>query len=141
MTPKPILYPLPTTAELSTYSDTIQDVYYLLSEIIDPEFPNTLPELLIIRPEKLSCDEKSLTVKFTPTVPHCSLSAFIGLAIRERLQRVFGDTRKIYVLVEAHQDAAQLNKQLADKERVLAAMENPEIWGVVEKMLRNCIGD
>ena len=136
-----ILHPLPTTAELSNYSDSIQDVYYLLSEILDPEFPHTLPELKILRPEKISCDDKSVTVIFTPTVPHCSLSTFIGLALRERLRQVFGGTRKIFVLVEAHQDAAQLNKQLADKERVLAAMENPEIWAVVKNMLTNCKGD
>ena len=134
-TKTPTLYPLPTTAELSIYSDEVQDIWYMLSEILDPEFPYTLAELRVIRPEHIVSDEISVAVVFTPTVPHCGLSTLIGLALREQLRRNFGETRKISVAVRAHDEAAKLNKQLKDKERVLAAMENPEIADVINKMI------
>lgn len=38
-----------------------------------------------------------------------------------------------------HSQDDQVNKQLADKERVAAAMENDTLKGVIDKMLATCV--
>lgn len=134
-TAPPAIHPLPTQADLDNFSDEVQDVWFLLVDIKDPEFPCSLAELRVIRPENFRADEFSVSVVFVPTIPHCSLSNFIGLALKEKLRRHFGDCRKIFVAVKEHEDAEKLNKQLADKERTQAAMENPEIADIVLRMI------
>lgn len=37
-----------------------------------------------------------------------------------------------------HSTAEQVNRQLADKERVAAALENGTLMGVLKKMLEGC---
>jgi hypothetical protein len=38
-----------------------------------------------------------------------------------------------------HSQDDQVNKQLADKERVAAALENDSLRGVLDKMLETCV--
>jgi hypothetical protein len=75
----------------------------------------------------------------SPTIPHCSMATLIGLAIRVKLIRSLPSRFDIIVQIQPGTHASELaiNKQLADKERVAAALENPHLLGVVNKCIRN----
>ena len=64
---------------------------------------------------------------FTPTVSHCSMATLIGLCLRVQLLRALPSRFKvdIYVSPGSHASEHAVNKQLNDKERVAAALENP----------------
>ena len=76
-------------------------------------------------------------VMFTPTIPQCSMSTLIGLSIRVMLMRSLPANFKIRLSVApgSHEQEHQLNKQLNDKERVSAALENETLVRVVEDCL------
>lgn len=76
-------------------------------------------------------------VKITPTINHCSLATVIGLGIRVRLERALPPNYRVDVVIKegSHQQDDQVNKQLADKERVAAAMENDTLKAVIGRML------
>ena len=78
-----------------------------------------------------------ITVSFTPTVPHCSMATLIGLSIRVKLLRVLPRRFKVDVIVSpgSHSSEAAVNKQLNDKERVAAALENPNLLEKVDLCL------
>lgn len=73
-----------------------------------------------------------------PTIPHCSMATLIGLCIRVKLLRSLPSRFKVAVQIKpgTHASETAINKQLADKERVKAALENQHLLGVVNK----CIG-
>ena len=75
---------------------------------------------------------------FTPTIPHCSMATLIGLAIRVKLLRVLPSRFKVEVLISpgTHQSEEAVNKQLKDKERVAAALENQNLLKVVNNCLQ-----
>ena len=54
----------------------------LIRSISDPEHRNmTLEQLAVVSAPQITFDERNpdrLTVEFTPTVPHCGMSTFIG---------------------------------------------------------------
>ncbi len=85
------------------------------------------------------CDSDIVWIKitFTPTVPHCSLATLIGLCLRVKLERCLMHKHKldIYVGEGTHSIEEDVNKQINDKERVAAAMENPDL----ERMVEECI--
>lgn len=84
------------------------------------------------------CDAKSrIVVHFTPTIPHCSMATLIGLCIRVKLLRSLSQRFKVTVKIfpGAHQSEAAVNKQLNDKERVAAALENGHLLDVVNKCI------
>ena len=60
-----------------------------------------------------------------------------GLAIRVKLLRSLPDRFKVGVLISprSHASEAAINKQLADKERVAAALENSTLLEVVNQCL------
>ncbi|MGB1599572.1 MAG: hypothetical protein ACPIOQ_42885 [Promethearchaeia archaeon] len=93
----------------------------------------------MLRLSNVSVDnaKNRIHVFFTPTVPHCSASTLIGLSIRVKLMRSLPSRYKIDVAITpgAHMQEAQVNKQLADKERVAAALENSSLIDVVHKCL------
>ncbi|KAH7827385.1 Fe-S cluster assembly protein Cia2/MIP18(mitotic spindle-associated MMXD complex subunit) [Monocercomonoides exilis] len=114
-------------------------LYELTRNIIDPEYPQTLEELSIISPDSFHIDLKKrhVTVIFTPTVPHCSMCMLIGLSIITRLRTSLPKNMKIFIKLTpgTHEDEEGVNKQLCDKERVAAAMENPRLAAVVYKCI------
>lgn len=62
------------------FSGTVSDV---IRSIRDPEKPNTLEELDVVKEEcvevqELGDEEYLIIIKFSPTVPHCSLATLIG---------------------------------------------------------------
>eukprot|EP00924_Labyrinthula_sp_SR-Ha-C_P006874 snap_masked-scaffold_8-processed-gene-3.61-mRNA-1 protein AED:0.04 eAED:0.04 QI:0/-1/0/1/-1/1/1/0/174 len=116
-----------------------QEIFELIKDIQDPEHPLTLEQINVVQIKNIHVnDEKnSIVVYFTPTVPHCSMSTLIGLCIRVKLLRSLPDRFKVDIFVEpgSHSQEDQVNKQLNDKERVAAALENPHLLSVVNKCL------
>lgn len=121
----------------------------LISTISDPEHPHTLgqlsvvnlPDIHITRPGRT--DPSSLAtvlVEITPTITHCSLATVIGLAVRVRLEQALPPNYRVDIRMKegAHAQDDQVNKQLADKERVAAALENDTLKNVLDKMLLTC---
>ncbi|RYO82463.1 hypothetical protein DL766_007401 [Monosporascus sp. MC13-8B] len=128
-----------------------QEIFDLISTISDPEHPLSLGQLAVVNlpdihispPPTVSADPDTLTrvlVKITPTITHCSLATVIGLGIRVRLEHALPPNYRIDVMIKegTHSQDDQVNKQLADKERVAAAMENDTLKAVIDKMLATC---
>ncbi|EMD34390.1 hypothetical protein CERSUDRAFT_117256 [Gelatoporia subvermispora B] len=117
------------------------EIFELIRSISDPEHRSmTLEQLAVVSAPQITFDSQvpdRLTVEFTPTVPHCGMSTFIGLSIRVRLLRSLPQRFKVDVRVKpgSHQSEHALNKQLNDKERVAAALENPALVEVLEQCL------
>lgn len=105
----------------------------LVRKINDPEHPLTLEQLNVAKHEliKVNNDESHIQIHFTPTIPHCSMATLIGLCIRVKLLRSLPDRFKvdIHITPGTHASEAAVNKQLNDKERVAAALENPSLIG------------
>jgi metal-sulfur cluster biosynthetic enzyme len=78
-------------------------------------------------------------VLYTPTIPHCSMAQMIGLMLKVKLLRSVSGRYRIDVKVtpETHVSELDINKQLRDKERVAAALENPSIMRVIKKGIVN----
>lgn len=81
-----------------------------------------------------------VVVEITPTITHCSLATIIGLGVRVRLEQALPPNYRIDVKVKqgTHTQDEQVNKQLADKERVAAALENQDLKRMLESMLSTC---
>ncbi|XP_072789791.1 cytosolic iron-sulfur assembly component 2A isoform X3 [Taeniopygia guttata] len=63
--------------------DRAIEVYDIIRTIRDPEKPNTLEELEVVTEncvevQEIGEDEYLVIIRFTPTVPHCSLATLIG---------------------------------------------------------------
>ncbi|CAM6054811.1 unnamed protein product [Sphagnum tenellum] len=116
-----------------------EEIFDLIRHINDPEHPLTLEQLNVTQQELVSVDsEKShVLVQFSPTIPHCSMATLIGLCIRVRLLRSLPDRFKVDIKVSegSHQSEHAVNKQLNDKERVAAALENSHLLEVVNQCL------
>ncbi|KDQ17707.1 hypothetical protein BOTBODRAFT_144024 [Botryobasidium botryosum FD-172 SS1] len=102
-----------------------QEIFDLLRSITDPEHPRTLEELNVISRKQVRVRGNIVDVEFTPTNPGCGMAHVIGLAIVVRLIRSLPPRFKLNISLTqgSHQSAAQVMKQLNDKERVSAAME------------------
>ena len=116
-----------------------REVFDLLRFINDPEHPLTLEELNVLQEAHIdvSDSENRVEVLFTPTIPHCSMATLIGLSIRVRLLRALPRRFKVDVRIRpgTHASEQAVNKQLADKERVAAALENIHLLEVVNQCL------
>ncbi|KHG24753.1 hypothetical protein F383_08419 [Gossypium arboreum] len=108
-------------------------------DILDPEHPYSLEELKVITEDAIEVDnERSyVRVTFTPTVEHCSMATVIGLCLRVKLMRSLPSRYKMDIRVApgTHATEAAVNKQLNDKERVAAALENPNLLDMVDECL------
>ncbi|XP_071481274.1 cytosolic iron-sulfur assembly component 2B-like [Diadema antillarum] len=116
-----------------------REVFDLIRHINDPEHPLSLEELNVVQQAEVEVDDEGNTVKvtFTPTIPHCSMATLIGLAIRVKLLRSLPSRFKVDVIIKpgTHVSENAVNKQLADKERVAAALENNHLLEVVNQCL------
>ncbi|KAL1536355.1 Protein AE7-like 1 [Salvia divinorum] len=108
-------------------------------DIRDPEHPYSLEQLSVLSEESISVDEKlgRILISFTPTIQHCSMATVIGLCLREKLKDCFPPHFKVDIKVApgSHANEESVNKQLNDKERVAAALENPNLRQLVEECL------
>lgn len=113
----------------------------------DPEHPLTLGSLSVVNlpdihiaPLKQTPGLSVVTVLLTPTVTHCSLATVIGLGVRVRLEQALPPRFRVDVKLKegTHSTAESVTRQLGDKERVAAALENETLVGVLKKMLAGC---
>ncbi|CAK9324258.1 unnamed protein product [Citrullus colocynthis] len=105
----------------------------------DPEHPYSLEQLSVLSEESITVDEKlgRILITFTPTIQHCSMATVIGLCLRVKLKHFFPPHYKVDIKVSpgSHANEDSVNKQLNDKERVAAAMENPNLRQLVDECL------
>ncbi|KAH9099947.1 hypothetical protein Ae201684P_018953 [Aphanomyces euteiches] len=113
----------------------------MLRHLNDPEHPLTLEQLKVMTMENILVDDaaNSVKVQFTPTIPHCSMATLIGLCIRVKLLRSLPKRFKVDIRITpgTHITEDAINKQLNDKERVAAALENAHLLNVVNKCIAN----
>lgn len=111
----------------------------LIRLINDPEHPLTLEELHVVEQRLIKVDNQNgeVFVNFTPTIPHCSMATLIGLSIRVKLLRSLPPRFKVIVEITpgSHASESAVNKQLADKERVAAALENKNLIEVINQCI------
>lgn len=116
-----------------------REIFDHIRSINDPEHPLTLEELGVVEERNIKVDlEKSaVDVAFRPTKPLCSKATLIGLAIKVKLVRSLPPTFKLRVriLPGTHVLERAINKQLADKERVAATLENSQLLQAVNRCL------
>ena len=127
-----------------------QEVYDLIATMSDPEHPITLGSLAVVSlpdilikptiPSRPTSNLQTVTVLVTPTIQHCSLATVIGLGVRVRLEESLPPRFRVDVRIKegTHSTADEVNKQLADKERVAAALWNPTLQSFIKKMLETC---
>jgi metal-sulfur cluster biosynthetic enzyme len=138
-----VIHQLPHTALAYYYLYTATD---LVSSISDPEHPLSLGELAVVNLPDIDVRDapaapfSTVLVEITPTITHCSLATVIGLGVRVRLEQALPPRFRVDVRIKegTHSTADQVNKQLNDKERVAAALENGTLMGVLNKMLETC---
>ncbi|TAQ84733.1 hypothetical protein B7494_g6939 [Chlorociboria aeruginascens] len=123
----------------------------LIAPIEDPEHPLSLESLGVVKLQDVHLASPTdltnpaalsrVLVELTPTVTHCSLATVIGLGVRVRLEQALPPSYRVEVKIKegSHSQAAEVNKQLADKERVAAALENANLMGILKKMLQPCL--
>jgi len=128
-----------------------EEIFDIIRNIQDPEHPHTLEQLAVVSLEQVEvidedsaisggCSTQSIVnVRFTPTIPHCSMATLIGLCLQVKLLRSLPPRFKISVQIEpgTHASEKAINKQLRDKERVCAALENKHLAGVVNKCIKH----
>jgi metal-sulfur cluster biosynthetic enzyme len=116
-----------------------QEIFDMIRDINDPEHPLTLEDLNVVSEERIQVDNENnlIKIEFTPTIPHCSMATLIGLSIRVQLLRSVPERFKVDVQISpgSHASETAINKQLADKERVAAALENAHLIEVVNQCL------
>ncbi|OVA02850.1 protein of unknown function DUF59 [Macleaya cordata] len=121
------------------HADEFPYKWYMHADIKDPEHPYSLEELKVVTEDAVEVDDKHshVRVTFTPTVEHCSMATVIGLCLRVKLMRSLPSRYKVDIKVApgTHATEAAVNKQLNDKERVAAALENPNLVEMVDQCL------
>jgi len=125
-----------------------QEVFDLISSISDPEHPLSLGSLGVVKLDDISILAptsprsriSTVTVLLTPTTSACSLTTVIGLGVKVRLLQALPPRFRVDVRIKegTSRTADEVNKQLGDKERVAAAMENKSLINVVNTMLATC---
>ncbi|XP_055383605.1 MIP18 family protein galla-2 [Condylostylus longicornis] len=130
---------------VAEYDENIEDpfdereIFDLIRNINDPEHPLTLEELHVVQKDlvKVNSEQNFVKINFTPTIPHCSMATLIGLSIRVKLLRSLPPRFKVEVEITpgTHASENAVNKQLADKERVAAALENSHLAEVINQCI------
>lgn len=142
--PEPIIYDISGTSKIDvdlSQPITQETIFALIKDINDPEHPLTLEQLNVVNIKDIQVTKDHICVYFTPTIPHCSMATLIGLCIKIQLKKKLHESRPYYynidVLIKegSHVTEEAINKQLNDKERIMAAMENDNLQKVVEMCL------
>ena len=130
---------------------TGDDIFEELQSILDPERPNlTLAQLDVVSPVRCfvsylrdgegKCKPSALVrIVLKPTVPHCHLMQLICLCVRVRLIESLPVATNWKVDVElvdgSHHQKEEIEKQVNDKERVCAAVDNDALMLEVHKLI------
>lgn len=140
-TKKTLRQPAPSLPDDDPARETIdaREVFEHLRAIADPEHPYTLEQLGVVSESAVAVDDAAgaVALSFTPTVSHCSMATLIGLCLRVRLAQALPRRFKVDVTIAkgAHSQEEDVNRQLADKERVAAALENPNLRSLFARCL------
>ncbi|KAL4199522.1 hypothetical protein AMTRI_Chr03g145380 [Amborella trichopoda] len=135
---------LSSIIHISTHVTLVKFLFSLtilhhVRDIKDPEHPYSLEELKVVSEDAIELDDEHnyVRITFTPTVEHCSMATVIGLCLRVKLMRSLPSRYKVDIRVApgTHATEAAVNKQLNDKERVAAALENPNLVEMVDECL------
>ena len=138
---KKTLQPAPPLPDADPSREPIdaREVFDHVRAIADPEHPYTLEQLGVVSEAAVAVDDAAgaVALAFTPTVSHCSMATLIGLCLRVRLAQALPKRFKVDVTIAKgkHSQEEDVNRQLADKERVAAALENPGLRSLVAKCL------
>jgi metal-sulfur cluster biosynthetic enzyme len=131
------LFELEESGAYEVFND--EEIFEHIRNLNDPEHPLTLEQLDVVSLKHVSVEDPGdlVFVQFTPTIPHCSMATLIGLTIRVKLLRVLPRRFKVVIKITpgTHQSEIAINKQLNDKERVAAALENTHLLDVVNKCI------
>jgi len=124
-------------------------IFDIIRNIRDPEKPETLEDLDVVQEDLVEVEELKespgrflIKITFVPTVPHCSLATLIGLCIRTKLIQELPEGRfkiDLFIKEGSHSTADEITKQINDKERVAAALENPNLKSTVDECINHCI--
>ncbi|PKX90897.1 iron-sulfur cluster assembly protein CIA2 [Aspergillus novofumigatus IBT 16806] len=114
-----------------------QEIFDLVSTISDPEHPISLGSLAVVSLADIMIKP---SLPHVPGSPFALLATVIGLGVRVRLEQSLPPRFRVDVRIKegTHSTADEVNKQLGDKERVAAALENGTLMGVIAKMLETC---
>lgn len=119
------------------------EVFDIIRDINDPEHPLTLEQLKVLTLDNIDVDDASsrITIHYTPTIPHCSMATMIGLCLRAKIERSLPPRFKVDIRITpgSHSTEAAINKQLNDKERIAAALENVSVLTVVNRCLARSV--
>mmetsp|Transcript_6356 Transcript_6356/g.10067 ORF Transcript_6356/g.10067 Transcript_6356/m.10067 type:complete len:197 (-) Transcript_6356:62-652(-) len=123
---------------------TASEVFEMIRSINDPEHPLTLEQLNVVSLENVkmdTCNPNHILINYTPTIPHCSMATLIGLSLRVKLLRSLPQRFKVSIAITpgTHQSEKEINKQLNDKERVAAALENYSLIKVVNQCIKTSL--
>ncbi|KRH91879.1 hypothetical protein M153_20215000638, partial [Pseudoloma neurophilia] len=128
---------------LDRSNPTREMIFELIRYIKDPEHPYSLEQLKVVEIGNVSVENiitkygteiTIIEVIFIPTVPHCSMASIIGLSILKILRYFFRQQYiKVMIKEDTHMEYQTINKQLNDKDRVLAAFENSSIMELIEE--------
>ncbi|XP_020887313.1 protein AE7-like 2 [Arabidopsis lyrata subsp. lyrata] len=146
----PIIYPKRPRRVRTDQSNTDEfsvdpidqlEIFDRIRDIRDPEHPKlSLEDLNILTEESVEVDDDKSYVRitFTPTLPHCHLPTPIGLCLLAKLAQSLPARFKVDVRVApgSHDKEKTVNKQLGDKERVAAGLENPDLVALLNKMMQ-----
>lgn len=127
--------------------DISAEIYDFIRNIRDPERPESLEDLDVVKEEyvhvtEIGEDYYDVTIYYKPTVEHCHLATLIGLFIREKIRReippdYFRYKLKILAIPGSLQNEDDANRQVNDKERVAAALEKESMLRLVDQCINN----
>ena len=135
-------------------------IYEFIKDIKDPEKDCSIEELDLIHEDwiniSVNSDRSSYTtieVEWKPTTKNCSLAVNIGLSIRYKLEKEinllkvnlknskfkydktsFKYKLEIRLQKGSHNTEHEINKQLNDRERYCAALENPQLLKYIQNL-------
>ena len=79
-------------------------------------------------------------ITWVPTTPTCGFALNIALCIKVKLERELSVKEyskiDIYVQEGKHDNKAGIDRQVNDKERVFAALENEVVAGAIEELIK-----
>jgi len=143
---------------MSYSPDYLRDLIYgelyldCISCIKDPEHPYTFQELELFTEDDIHIDLSDstphVTIYWGPTAPNCSFANNIGLCIKYKLKtdlQYLNLKVDVYIKEGMHSTKKESNiytvdKQVNDKERVAAALENPAVIQMLTEAIQTDLG-
>lgn len=107
----PVAYAQLLFGDFSSFNDSKADeeedpvdadeIFQLIRNLNDPEHPLSLEQLRVVQKELIVVNsaKNHLDIRFTPTIPHCSMATLIGLCIRVKLLRSLPAKYKVDITI------------------------------------------